>query len=301
MPDSNSLPQNSESFDSLHTTPREVYDVLSSLKEGKAPGLDGLPPRLLRCCARGISSSLSTLFNRSFSEGHFPSAWKETLVLPMFKKGSRADPGNYRPIALLSIISKVMERLVHEKLSHFLKPWLNDNQSGFKRKDGTEPQLIRLTHEWSAAVDNGYYVAAVFFDLRKAFDRVWHRGLLAKLAAAGVKGSAFEWFSSFLSGRCQATLVDGSLSEFSPLHAGVPQGAILSPLLFSVYMNDIPSPERSTNLFADDTSAFVISKTTSDLSTRLQRRIDVIGEWFHSWLLSVNTAKSAIMVFRSAE
>ena len=104
---------NSESFTCLQKTPREVYDILSCLKEGKAPGLDGLSPRLLRYCACGISSSLSVLFNRSFSEGSFPSAWKTALVIPVFKKGSRSDPGNYRPIALLSIVSKVMERLVH--------------------------------------------------------------------------------------------------------------------------------------------------------------------------------------------
>ena len=116
-------------------------------------------------------------------------------------------------------------------------------------------------------------------DLRKAFDRVWHCGLLAKLAAAGVKGSAFKWFSSFLSGRCQSTLVDGSLSEFSPLHAGVPQGAILSPLLFSVYMNDIPSPEQSTNLFADDTSAFVISKTPDRRHWRVVPFVATVGKY----------------------
>ena len=299
VPDISSLAQNSESFDSLQTTPREVYNVLSRLKEGKAPGLDGLPPRLLRLCARGISSSLSALFNRSFTEGHFPSAWKQALIIPVFKKGSRSDPGNYRPIALLSVVSKVMERLVHEKLSRFLAPWLHDNQSGFRRRDGTEPQLVRLTQEWSAAVDKSNYVAAVFFDLRKAFDRVWHRGLLAKLSAAGIKGTALKWFSSFLSDRCQATLVDGKLSNFSALHAGVPQGAILSPLLFSVYMNDIPSPAHSTNLFADDTSSYVVCKTASVVSSRLQSQINVISEWFQTWLLSVNIGKSAVMVFRS--
>ena len=299
QPDSSSLPTNSESFTCLQTTPREVYDILSCLKEGKAPGLDGLSPRLLRYCACGISSSLSVLFNRSFSEGSFPSAWKTALVIPVFKKGSRSDPGNYRPIALLSIVSKVMERLVHNKLSRFLQPWLCSNQSGFKKKDGTEAQLTRLLHEWSVAVDDSNYVAAVFFDLRKAFDRVWHQGLLAKLAASGVKGLALKWLTSFLSGRRQATLVDGTLSDFSPLHAGVPQGAILSPLLFSVYMNDIPSPQRTTNLFADDTSSYVISKDAADLPSLLQSRIDVISTWFRLWQLSVNTAKSAVMVFRS--
>ena len=139
-----------------------------------------------------------------------------------------------------------MERLVHNKLSRFLAPWLTSNESGFKKRDGSTPQLIRLTQTWADAINRGHYVAAVFFDLRKAFDRVWHRGLLVKLRAADISGAAYAWLESFLANRVQATVVDGSTSDFSPLHAGVPQGAILSPLFFSVYMNDIPLAD-STN------------------------------------------------------
>ena len=270
--------------------------------KSKAPGLDGISSRLLKFCASGISGSLCCLFNRSFAEGCFPKAWKSALVVPVYKKGSNTVPGNYRPIALLSIVSKVLERIVHNKLYAFLRPWFNHNQSGFRKKDGTVPQLIRLVQTWSEAVDESNYVGVVYFDLRKAFDRVWHRGLLVKLQAAGVSGQAFQWFSSFLSGRCQATLVNGALSDFSVLHAGVPQGAILSPLLFTVYMNDIPSCDSlagSTNLFADDISAFVIDKSMSSLSGKLQNCIDTLSCWFDTWLPSVNTSKSAFMVLRS--
>ena len=256
-PDAQSLKTNEHTFDTFRTTPREVYDVLSQPKGGKAPGNDGIPPRLLQMCAAGISASLSIIFNRSFNSASFPTRWKKALVIPVFKNGDRSTSGNYRPIALLPILSKVMERIVHNKISRFLSPWFARNQSGFKRSDGTTQQLIRLTQEWSDAVDKGQYTGCVFFDLRKAFDRVWHLGLLAKLRAAGIKGAALQWFASFLSGRHQATLVGGSVSPYAALHAGVPQGAILSPLLFSVYMNDIPFG-GTTNLFAYDTSSYVI-------------------------------------------
>ena len=178
VPSSRNGPPSVVSFVSISTTPCEVYDVLKSLKVRKACGLDGLTPGLLRFCAVGVASSLAVLFNRSFSDGVFPTAWKSALVIPVFKKGVRSNSGNYRPIALLSIVSKAMERIVYAKLRSFLGPWLNINQSGFRKRDCTVPQLIRLCQQWSEAVDSSHYVGVVFFDLKKAFDRVWHRGLL---------------------------------------------------------------------------------------------------------------------------
>ena len=222
------IARNDHEFSFLSTTPRDVFSVISHLKEKKAAGLDGLPPRLLKYCAEGISVSVADLFNRSFAEGRFPSDKKSALVIPVFKKGAQSDPGNYRPIALLPIISKVMERLVLDKLSLFLNPWLPPAQSGFKKKDGTVAQLTRLTQLWSEAIDNSDYAGVIFFDLSKAFDKVWHEGLLYKPRAAGICGPAYNWFMSFLADRCQATVVDGHQFPFLPLHAGVPQGDILS-------------------------------------------------------------------------
>ena len=181
-----------------------------------------------------------------------------------------------------------MGRIVHNKISRFPSPWFARNQSRFKQSDGTIQQLIRLTQEWSDAVDKGHYTGCVFFDLRKAFDRVWHQGLLAKLRAAGIKGAALQWFASFLSGRNQATLVSGSVSPYAALHAGIPQGAILSQLLFSVFMNDIPFGGR-TNLFADDTSSYVIDTSPHTVCHKLQLRTDALCSWFNTWLLSVNS------------
>ena len=139
------------------------------------------------------------------------------LVVPIFKKGDKCCPGNYRPISLLPAISKVLERVVHNKLSDFLRSWLTSNQSGFKKSDDTVPQLVRMTQEWSNAVDDGQYVAAVFINLKKAFDRVWHQGLFTKLRAAGIKGAVHEWLVNFLTDRVQVTVVNGTISTSARL------------------------------------------------------------------------------------
>ena len=160
------------------------------------------------------------------------------------------------PCALLSLVSKALEKIVAVKLSLHLQPFLSCQQSGFRHKDSTELQLLRLVQEWSSALDSGEYDGVVFFDLKKAFDRVWHEGLLCKLRSLGVDGSALQWFHSFLSNRGQRVGVGNAISSYQDLHAGVPQGAILSPQLFLAFINDIIQiTSAKLNLFADDTSA----------------------------------------------
>ena len=300
-PDTSSLFPNPDNLTSLHTTPSKVYDVLSHLPVKKAGGLDGITPHLLRACAPGVAVSLASLFNRSFCEGVFPSAWKRALVIPAFKRGDKSNPTNYRPISLLSSVAKVAERIVFDIVYPFISPQLSDRQSGFRKKDGTSLQLIRLVQQWSEAVDDGCYVGVIFFDLKKAFDKVWHDGLLAKLEMLGVRGVALSWFRNYLAGRSQCTDVAGKTSEFTDLHAGVPQGAILSPLLFIAYVNDLPqlAPSCDVNLFADDTSASVQAKTASALSVKLQTAVAECSTWFDKWFLSINDKKSEFLVVRS--
>ena len=209
----------------------------------------------------------------------FPSGWKLAYVTPVFKKGNPSLLTNYRPIALLSAVGKVCERLVYNKLYRFVTPVLSENQSGFRKKDGTAFQLTRLMQEWSHLLDDSHYIGVLFFDLRKAFDKVWHRGLLAKLKACGVTGAALTWFKSYLSNRQQCVKVNQSISSPLQIHAGVPQGAILSPLLFIIYMNDISqaAPKGSSvNLFADDTSLYVNDTCPRQLANELQHAADCL-------------------------
>ena len=184
------------------------------------------------------------------------------MVGPVFKRGDRAELTKYQPIALLSSVSKVCERVVHNKLYPFLTPYLSDMQSGFKEHDSTTYQLTRLVQQWSESLDASKYDGVIFLDLQKAFDKVWHKVLLAKLSAAAISDSAFEWFQSYLSNRRQRTRVTDAISCPNFLLAGVPKGAILSPLLFSIYGNDIVNcvdalEDPEINLFADDTSFYL--------------------------------------------
>ena len=200
--------------DSFSTSPSEVFDTLIKLKTGKAPGKDTITPELLSKCAPGIADSLAVLFNRSFTECAIPSEWREALVVPIFKSGSRSAPTNYRPIALLSVVSKVLEKIVHRRLSMFLQPILSSKQSGFRKRDSTEFQLTRLVQQWSNAMDKSQFVGVIFLDIKKAFDRVYLPGLLYKLESAGVRGRALQWFRNFLQNRCQRTMI-GQLVSFS--------------------------------------------------------------------------------------
>ena len=232
------------------------------------------------------------LFNRSFRKGSVPSEWKMALVVPIHKGGSKASPTNYRPFALLSIVSKVMEKIVSKRLYTFLSPILSSKQSGCRKKDNTTSQLVRLVQEWSTAIDSAHLLEVVFFDIKKAFDRVCLPGLLYKLQAAGVRGQALAWFESFLINRQQCTVVGQHMSSASSLHAGVPQGAILSPLLFSLYMNDVvQATGTDVNMFADDTSVSATDKSVTGLQVKLQRAVDALADWFSSWALTVNNKK----------
>ena len=210
--------------ESFSTTPAEVFDTLQGLKPGKAPGPDDIPARLLQLCARGISVSLATLFDRSFAEGSVPLAWKEALVVPVYKGDSKSSPSNYRPIALLSQVSKVMEKIVLQRLRPFIDPLLSPKQSGFRKHDGTTFQLLRLVQEGCNSLDSSHLVGIVFFDFRKAFDRVCLHGLIKKLQSTGLQGKSLDWCCSFLSGRCQRVSIGGCVSAIEPLQAGVPQG-----------------------------------------------------------------------------
>ena len=177
-PDTASLPSNPENMTSLHITPSKVFDILRHLPVNKAGGLDGITPRLLRICAPGIAVSLAELINRSFCDCAFPRAWKKALVIPVFKRGDKSNPTNYRPISLLSAVGKVAERVLFNAVYPFISAQLSDCQSGFRKKDSTPLQLFRLVQQWSEAVDKGCYVGVIFFDLQKALDKVWHAGVL---------------------------------------------------------------------------------------------------------------------------
>ena len=238
-----------------------MKDCLYNLKINKASGPDLISPRLLKEGAIVLARPFSVIFNRSLQQGYFPSAWKTANVSPIHKKDEKSLPSNYRPIPLLSSPGKVMERCVHKHLYNYVTSHqlLTPLQSGFVQGDSTTYQLLHTYHTFCKAVDKGKEVRAVFCDISKAFDRVWHKGLLHKMSGIGCSDNVLKWFASYLSGRRQRVVLNGKASDWTQVLAGVPQGSILGPLLFLLYINDIVKHICcSIRLFSDDTSLYII-------------------------------------------
>ena len=275
--------------------PTEVESVLKSLQLGKAVGSDDINNRTLRELAHELSFPICSLLNQSLSLGIFPDIWKDALVCPIPKGGNAASVSNYRPISLLSCLEKVPERVVFKHLyTHFRDNGiLSPLQSGFIPGDSTTNQLTFLYNTFCQALDSGKEVRVVFCDGSKAFDRVWHKGLLCKLRAAGISGSLLSWFSSYLSERRQRVILPGTHSDWNNIYAGVPQGSILGPLLFLLYINDIVNDIGSNiRLFADDTSLFLVVDNPDTAAETLNSDLEKITQWANTWLVKFNPAKT---------
>lgn len=287
------------SLQSVKIPSQDVKDVLLNLNITKASGPDLISPRLLKEGAEILATPLTTVFNRSLEYCYFPSSWKNANVSPIFKKDDRTKPSNYRPISLLSQIGKTMERCVHKQLYNYAieNNILTPFQSGFIRGDSTTYQLIHTYHTFCEAVDCGKEVRVVFCDISKAFDRVWHRGLLHKLSGIGLSDRLLQWFYSYLSGRKQRVVIDGQASDWAQVQAGVPQGSILGPFLFLLYINDIVSDIGcSIRLFADDTSLYIVVDSPPVAANMLNADLNTISNWAETWLVDFNASKTISMI-----
>lgn len=281
-------------------TVQDVKDAISNIDSSKASGPDLISPRLIREGADALATPLSIYFNKLLSISTFPSPWKMTNVTPIFKKSDPSKPSNYRPISLLSCIVKLMERCVHNYLYNFVigNGLITPSQSGFIKGDSTINQLTFLYNDICQALDEGKEVRVVFCDISKAFDRVWHRGLLHKLASLGIHGNLLNWFSSYLSQRRQRVVISSTSSSWSSVNAGVPQGSILGPLLFLVYINDIVKDiQAKIRLFADDTSLYIIVDDPISSATILNEDLRTIHTWSKDWLVTFNPSKTESMLF----
>ena len=282
-------------FSSLQLTPSEVETVLKSLPIGKAAGPDGINNRILRELAVELSVPFCSLFNQSLRTGNFPACWKVSHVCPIHKSGDRSVPSNYRPVSLLCTPEKSFERAVFK---HFYNHLHNNNiltslQSGFIPGDSTVNQLTYLYNTFCQALDSGKEVRVVFCDVSKAFDRVWHEGLLLKLEAAGITGNLLTWFRSYLTDRRQRVVLPGVQSNWNNIRAGVPQGSILGPLLFLLFINDIVVDIGSNiRLFADDTSLYMVVDNPDTAAELLNLDINKIMTWAKKWLVTFNPVKT---------
>ena len=281
-------------------TQSEIEDIIKTIETNKASGPDDISHRMLKGCIHAISKPLYILFNRSLSEGVFLELWKRATVTPIFKKGDKSLPANYRPISLLSSCGKVLERIIFKHVYNFLNTnkLLYKYQSGFLPKHSTTYQLIDIYHHICQAMDHGQFSCIVFCDISKAFDRVWHSGLLFKLREHGFGDSLLTWFNSYLRNRKQKVVIQSAESNYLPLSAGVPQGSVLGPLLFLIYVNDITDSLLSlTRLYADDSSLYYSATSLKDIEGIINQDLKSVSSWAKQWLVDFNPNKTEAVIF----
>ena len=274
--------------------PSIVEQLLSTLDTSKSPGWDGLHPLILRTLAPLLSNSLASLFTKSLIAGVMPTEWKTGIIKPFHKRGSKATPRNYRPVCLTSIILKTMEKIIKRELEQFLheRGILSPSQHGFVKGRSCLTNLILTREAWAEARDHRTPVDTIFFDFAKAFDRIDHWKLLQRLRSYGIGSPLLGWIKCFLTERRWAVRVNGTLSEWRQATSGVPQGSVLGPLLFLIYVNDITRTLSSPCLmFADDLKLWREIRCAND-HDELQRDIDTINTWALLNDLPLNVGKT---------
>ena len=263
------------------TTPTEVENIIMSLSSTKASGPFSISTSLLKTLKGVLSIPLQLLFNCSFSTGLVPHQFKVARVVPFHKIGSSYLVSNYRPISLLSIFNKIIEKLMYNRIITYLEKFsiLHNNQLGFRSKHSTTHALLLLTDKIQRSVDDGTYSCGMFLDLCKAFDTVDHKILLAKLEYYGIRGVVYDWFASYLSNRRQFVSLFGTNSDYQIVTCGVPQGSVLGPLLFLLYINDMPKCSNILEfyLFADDTNLFFNNPNIQNLETILNVELEKVS------------------------
>ena len=294
-----------ESLENLEVTSDEVYDIIKILKLGKACGADSISHNMLKGTAQTVCKPLSLLFNMSLISQKYPQQWKQAVILPLFKKGDQHNLTNYRPISLLSCVGKIFERVVYKHVHNFLlsNSLFYNMQSGFMPKHSTVHQLIEIHFSMCQSLENKEHMCMIFCDMSKAFDRVWHRGLFKKLSAYGIKGQLLNWIKDYMTNRQQCVLVNNEKSCNGVISAGVPQGSVLGPLFFLIYINDIADSLIScSRLFADDTSLSYSSTCINDLERIINSDLEKLKVWSCKWLTTFNPSKTeALFISNSKE
>ena len=288
------------SLSQIHCTELEIENIIEVLNPNKASCDDGISHKMLKGVSKSVSKPLCIWMNRSFDEGIFPDIWKLANVIPIFKNGDKSQPCNYRPVALLSCIGKLQERIDFKNMYNFLieNNLLYKYQSGFLPHHSTVFQLIDIFHNICQAFDNNMFYCIVFCDVSKAIDRVWHKGLMFKFRQNGIEGKLLEWLNSYLSQRKQKVCIKSCFSGLKSIFAGVQQGSVLGPLLFLVYINEIAKHLLSlTRLVADDSSLFYAAAHIADIAGIINHDLQLLTSWVRQWLITFNPLKTEAVLF----
>ena len=280
-------------------TVTDVYYALKHLKQSGTRDLDGLDTKILKLAAPLITDTLTYIYNLCITKNTFPCALKKAKVIPIYKSGNSTNPSNYRPISILSVLSKPLEKHINKHLLLHLNRYnlLHPNQSGFRKKHSCQTALTSLVEQWLTNIDNNEFNGVIFVDFKKAFDVIDHDLLLRKLFFYGMSDNALQLLQSYLTSRQQCVIVGTKTSSLSTLKFGVPQGSVLGPILFSLYINDLPLyMEALCELFADDTSLHNHHKNLDTLMNSLQHSVDNLINWTEMNHMALHLDKTKFML-----
>uniref|UniRef100_M3XLH7 Reverse transcriptase domain-containing protein n=1 Tax=Latimeria chalumnae TaxID=7897 RepID=M3XLH7_LATCH len=282
---------------SIQITSRMVADQLGKIRVNKSQGPDGMHPRVLKELSNEISGVLAVIFQKSLESGVVPKDWRRANVTPIYKKGCKSDPGNYRPISLTSVVGKIMETIVKNSILVHLETQgvIKNSQFGFTKGRSCQTNLLVFYEAVTKEMDKGNAVDVIFLDFSKAFDTVPHKRLLLKLKQTGIGGNLFCWIQNWLMDRSQRVMVQGIASDWKDVKSGVPQGSVLGPLLFNIFINDLEEGVKSTLVkFADDTKMMKVLDGDSACD-ELQKDLDTLQTWAVKWQMKFNVGKCKVL------
>ena len=283
----------------------EIEKEIRKLKDRKSPGPGNIPPKIVKLTKDRITPVLCHIYNLSISQGNYPELLKISKVIALHKKEDRCNPDNYRPISLLNIFNKIFEKLLYHRFIDFFnkQKLIFKYQFGFRENHSTVLALTEIVDSIKETIDNNGFTVGIFLDLKKAFDAVDHTILLEKLKYFGIRGTAHTLMKSYLSNRKQFTVINTNYSETKPIECGVPQGSVLGPLLFLVFINDMEYciPDNLPRLFADDTGLFVHGQNINRVLTSAQDVITKLEEWFKCNKLTLSISKCSYIIFKGVK
>lgn len=280
----------------LDTNETEVMEIILKLKNNKTNDCNNLNTNIIKSIANEITSTITHLINTSFNTGIFPQSLKLSRVVPIYKDHKHTDPNNYRPITITNTISKIIEKIMKKRLVNYLTSnrLLNEDQYGFRKGSNTLFAIMNILHRAYKAIDNKEKVGIIFLDLSKAFDMVDHELLLNKLETLGIRGLVYNWFKTYLIGREQYVQIGKKKSDKKYIINGVPQGSVLGPILYNIYINDFKDYIKNDNVtfFADDTAYIETDKNMTNLNLKINRNLELINQYFRDNKLLVNYSKT---------
>ena len=285
-----------------HVHPDQVEAIIAGLKNSNSFGLDEIDTYVIKLVRREILPALTHIINLSISTKTFPSSWKKVKIIPLHKKEDRLNPKNYRPVALVPVMSKILEKVIFNQMMVYLEDneLLNSSHHAYRAHHNTTTALIEMYDGWVNSMESGKQTGICFLDLSAAFDVVNHSLLLEKLALYGFDYGMINWLHSYLSSRSQCVLINGCLSSSLPVNTGVPQGSILGPLLYTLFTNELPQVvEQSVNVdkhssiccYADDTTLSCTASNKTELSEELSVQYKAVTEFMSDNGLKVNDDK----------